>query len=230
MPTRVWEAIAAMLPRIGGERLTGHRLRRLSSLFVAGTDATLFQDLQSIWDQRDRLVLGARGPASACRTEDLRASIVDYVDWMQLEDMLGYLPDDILVKVDRASMAVGLEARVPLLDRHVVELAWRMPYDLKFRNGRSKWLLRQVLHRYVPSDLVDRRKTGFGVPKARWLRGPLREYAEDLLDAGRMRAVGILDADVVQRCWRQHLSGERDWQARLWAVLMFVGWHRRWMH
>src|SRR5207253_2000977 len=133
------------------------------------------------------------------------------VEQMCLADQRGYLPNDILVKVDRAAMAVGLETRVPLLDHRVVEFAWQLPLAQKIRNGETKWLLRQVLDRHVPRALVDRPKQGFAVPLAAWLRGPLRSWAEDLLNEARLRREGYLDPQPVRRKWAEHLSGSRNW-------------------
>jgi asparagine synthase (glutamine-hydrolysing) len=143
---------------------------------------------------------------------------------MALQDTLTYLPDDILTKVDRASMAVGLEARVPLLDHRIVEFAAGLPPSMKVRNGRTKHLLREILYSYVPAELVDRPKTGFGVPLDRWLRGPLEEWARDLLNVDRLQRQNILHPAPVAKLLNQHLAGEANNAAKLWDVLMLQSW------
>ena len=146
------------------------------------------------------------------------------LDRMQYLDLVTYLPDDILTKVDRASMAVALEARVPLLDHRVVAFAWSLPRRMKLRQGQSKWLLRQVLYRHVPREMMERPKMGFAVPLDAWLRGPLRDWAEALLDPATLEAQGWIDPAPVQTAWRTHLSGRANLQYPLWTVLMFQAW------
>jgi asparagine synthase (glutamine-hydrolysing) len=150
-----------------------------------------------------------------------------FLEQMQFFDTATYLPDDILQKVDRASMAVALEVRPPLLDHRVVEFAWRLPRRMRVRRGESKWLLRRILNRYVPRDLVERPKMGFGVPLAAWLRGPLRDWAEDLLDPAHLGG-GLLNTVAVRALWTEHLSGKGNWAYALWTVLMYEAWRRRW--
>jgi asparagine synthase (glutamine-hydrolysing) len=141
-------------------------------------------------------------------------------------DAVSYLPDDILAKVDRASMAVSLETRVPFLDHRVAELAAHIPLELKVRDGRGKYLVRKLLDRMVPRELVERPKAGFAIPVGEWIKGPLRPWAEDLLDPTRMRGEGLLDPDIVQKRWQDHLHGRRDSSPALWALLMFQAWVR----
>ena len=143
---------------------------------------------------------------------------------MMVQDMRSYLPDDILCKVDRAAMAVSLETRTPFLDPDVIKLSTRLPIDMKIRNGQGKWALRQVLYQYVPRELIERPKAGFAIPIGIWLRGPLRDWVEDLLSYELLASDNIFNPDIVRQTWLEHLSGRRDWTTRLWAILMFQAW------
>jgi len=170
------------------------------------------------------LVIGGEEPPTYLRGNRLALDGLDAVQRMMALDTITYLPDDILVKVDRAAMGVSLEGRVPFLDHRVVEFAWRVPQSLKLRDGMGKWVLRQVLYRHVPKDLIERPKMGFGVPIDAWLRGPLKEWAESLLDEGRLRREGYFNSTPIRAKWAEHLSGKRNWQYLLWDVLMFQAW------
>ena len=152
----------------------------------------------------------------------------DVMDQLLRTDLVTYLPDDILTKVDRAAMAVSLETRTPFLDRGVLEAAWRLPPTSKRRDGTAKWMLRQILYRHVPQALVDRPKMGFGVPIGSWLRGPLRPWAEELLSEGTLRRHGLLHPEPVRRAWDLHQAKRRDLSAELWDVLMLQAWLERW--
>lgn len=204
------------------------KIDRLANLLSTPSLDALYTGLVSHWDKPASLVLGNDGEPLTALTDPRRhARLRDAVERMMFTDLVSYLPDDILTKVDRASMAVSLEARVPLLDHRVVELAWRLPMRQKVRNGQGKWLLRQVLDQYVPRALIERPKQGFGVPIEHWLRGPLREWAEALLDEGRLREEGYFDPVPIRRMWAGHLSGRVKEHYPLWDVLMFQAWLER---
>jgi len=200
------------------------KAQKLASLLRVGSVAELYPALVSAWDDPDALVVGGRSPNLWREDGDIPPELEGTAERMMFLDSVSTLPDEMLAKVDRASMAVGLEARVPLLDPRVVEFAWGLPLDMRIREGKGKWLLRQVLYRYVPRQLVERPKIGFDPPIAEWLRGPLRPWAESLLDSSRLSQEGYLRPQPVRQCWTEHLAGTRNWDYRLWGVLMFQAW------
>jgi asparagine synthase (glutamine-hydrolysing) len=231
VPAGGWDALyrggERLLPRSLRQTLPGDKVHKLAELLGARNSAALYQRLVSQWKQPEALVLGGRELTTFVdRMGEVDAS---FTEQMMLADMLTYLPDDILTKVDRASMGVSLEARAPLLDHHVAEWSWRLPLQQKRRGGQGKWLLRQLLYRYVPQAMIERPKMGFGVPIDSWLRGPLRDWAESLLDEARLRREGFFRPEPIREAWRQHLSGARNDQYRLWTILMFQAWHERWL-
>jgi asparagine synthase (glutamine-hydrolysing) len=200
------------------------KLKRLGEALLSTSPDALYRQLVSHWDSPESLVIYGRELPTALTDPSRQANLAGYAERMMFSDMVSYLPDDTLTKVDRASMAVSLEARVPLLDHRVVEFAWRLPLAMKIRDGQGKWILRQVLYRYVPKELIERPKMGFGVPIGQWLRGPLRDWAESLLDEHRLEQEGFLDPKPVRRKWTEHLAGRGSNHYQLWDVLMFQAW------
>ena len=206
----------------------GDRLQKGADLMGSRSLEDLYRGMVSNWKAPAEVVLGAREPATLLGGRNPELARLSGVERLMALDLLTYLPDDILTKVDRAAMGVSLETRVPLLDHRVVEFAWSLPQDYKLRRDTSglstKWALRQVLYRYVPQALIERPKMGFAVPIDIWLRGPLRGWAEDLLDESLLKRQGFFDPVPIRQKWAEHLSGHRNWQHALWSVLMFQAW------
>jgi asparagine synthase (glutamine-hydrolysing) len=220
----LYSAVEPALPTSWELRLPGDKAHKLAGMLDAADEMDLYKRLTSAWHSPELLV---RDPGTTRPSHDVSLGLDRFCERMMLRDLLGYLPDDILVKVDRASMAVGLEARAPLLDSRVVEWAWRLPSEMRVRDGDSKWLLRQVLYRYVPQKLLERPKMGFGIPVDDWLRGPLREWAEGLLAARALEESG-LNPEPIRATWCEHLGGHHNQQTRLWPILMFQAWRECW--
>jgi asparagine synthase (glutamine-hydrolysing) len=223
--TRFGDAAGAILPKIAQVNRLGDKVHKGAPLLQSESIAELYSGMLSLWRDPEAVVIDATEPPSQATGLAPSLTGLSPIERMMALDMLGYLPDDILVKVDRAAMAVSLETRVPYLDHGVVEFAWRLPFALKIRDGETKWLLRQLLYRYVPKSLIERPKMGFGVPLGDWLRGPLREWAEDLLSEERLRGEGFFRPEPIRQAWQRHLKGTMDEQYRLWGVLMFQSWH-----
>ena len=230
LPPQGWDLVL----RAGRPRLpdglrgawSGDRVHKLAGLLGSADGDALYHAMVRLATDPATLLVGGSEPAAI--VSGPAPASADYIHRMMYYDTVTYLPDDILVKVDRASMAVGLEARAPLLDHRVVEFAWRLPLSAKVRHGQGKWLLRQLFDRYLPRELRERPKQGFSVPLAEWLRGPLRDWAEELLAPSRLAAEGFLEPAPVRRKWAEHLNGSRNWSAGLWSLLMFQAWHERW--
>jgi asparagine synthase (glutamine-hydrolysing) len=223
---RCFQLLWPILPRKLRLAVPGDKAHKLAALLSVESPEALYYRALSLWESPTEIVLNSHEPGTvlASIAESSWPSNIEEV--MMLTDQLNYLPDDILTKVDRASMAVSLEARVPMLDHHVVEFAWKLPLHFKIRNGTSKWILRQILYNYVPRELVERPKMGFGVPIDRWLRGPLRDWAEDLLSPRSLEQHGLFNPDSIRLKWQEHLSGVRNWQYLLWDILAFQDWFR----
>ena len=224
-PVSTWDAMKNILPshyqttNLGDKaHKMAYRLDRVKNL------DDLYRNLLMIWQEGNDLVQHSNKLPTILDDGNIVENISESEQRMMLWDSLIYLPDDILTKVDRAAMAVSLETRAPFLDHRIAEVAWRLPLHMKIRDGQGKWALRQVLYKYVPRDLIERPKAGFGIPVGEWLRGPLRDWAEDLLNRERLQSEGYLNPTLVRETWQQHLSERHDWPHHLWSVLMFQAW------
>ncbi|MCP5143942.1 MAG: asparagine synthase (glutamine-hydrolyzing) [Gammaproteobacteria bacterium] len=225
-PEALWDRLFGLVPRKWRPSQAGYKVHKVARSFDRSGPDDMYIQMLSHWQAPDAMVNGGHEPKGVLWDRSLISRIPDFIDRMQYIDTVTYLPDDILTKVDRASMAVSLEARVPLLDHRVVEYAWRLPQEIKLRNGRGKLALRQILAQYVPPPLTERPKMGFGVPIDIWLRNGLRDWAETLLDRRHLQSQGLLDSAVVHQRWDAHQAGE-NWAYPLWNVLMLQDWLQR---
>lgn len=218
--------VGGVAPKRFQVRNPSTKITKVAKVLAASGPKDAYDALTSHWDDAESLVLGAGPRLHRAPLGPELAGITEHMLWA---DTVSYLPDDILVKVDRAAMAVALETRVPFLDRQVFDVAWRLPLDMKLHEGTTKWILREVLYRHVPRSLVDRPKMGFGLPIGAWLRGPLRPWAEELLAERRLMGQGLLDPAPIRRAWALHLSGTRDLAYELWDILALQAWIDEWM-
>lgn len=223
-PAQTLNSLGTLFPGIVNHQALGDKLHKLADVLTVDDGDSFYHGLVSHWKEPERVVLGSKEPETIFHNKEQWPNSLTLVERMMYFDTITYLPDDILTKVDRASMAVSLEARVPLLDHRVVEFAWKLPTSMKMRDGQGKWLFKEVLFRYLPQELMERPKMGFGVPIEYWLRGPLRQWAEELLSEDRLKKQGFFEPKIIRKYWQEHLSGVRRWHYYLWNVLMFQAW------
>ncbi|MEM8603661.1 MAG: asparagine synthase (glutamine-hydrolyzing) [Cyanobacteria bacterium P01_H01_bin.121] len=228
IPVTTWNQIyrtaEPLLPKSLQARLPGDKVHKLANVLGIQAPELIYQNLVAHWTDSCQLVLGADSLDTPLTRPEHWGLTPSFVQQMMYLDTITYLPNDILVKVDRAAMGVSLETRIPFLDHRVVEFAWQLPLALKLAKGQSKWVLRQVLERYVPAQFIDRPKMGFGIPLDQWLRGALRDWCESLLSETRLQQEGFFQPAMIRQKWQEHLAGERNWQYHLWDVLMFQAW------
>lgn len=231
MAAKVWKSVSRLphplrkiATQVLGKIPTPQKIQKLIYLLPAQNREEFYQLLVTHWKIPTNVVKGAQGVSTVFNTSNQWVKTDDFEQWMMAIDRSQYMVDDILVKVDRAAMANSLETRVPMLDHRVVEFAWQLPLDYKIKNGVGKSILRDVLYNHVPRELIERPKRGFSIPLAQWLRGPLRDWAEDLLNEQRLQTEGYFYVKPIRKIWYEHLSGKRDHATRLWSILMFQAW------
>ncbi|MDD5296569.1 MAG: asparagine synthase (glutamine-hydrolyzing) [Rhodocyclaceae bacterium] len=221
---RLFQQLARWLPAGWRYANPGDKLHKLADILAARSPEDIYLGLVSHWKTPASVVRQARETGAVLTDHGQWTELPDFENRMMYLDQMTYLPDDILTKVDRAAMGVSLETRVPMLDHRLVEFAWSLPLAMKIRQGQGKWLLRQLLYRHVPQPLIERPKMGFGLPLDVWLLGPLRNWAESLLDEGRLIREGYFNPEPIRAKWQEHLSGRRNWSHYLWDILMFQAW------
>ena len=228
VPPRLWNSLLDPVQKLliskSSQVNIGDKLHKGAGVLASKSSDSLYLGLLSHWDNPSSLVIGGREPSSLLTKNDFDFFETNDIQRMMALDMVTFLPDDILVKVDRAAMSASLEGRMPFLDHRVVEFAWSLPLDLKVRNDVGKWILREVLYKYVPKSMIERPKMGFGVPIGEWLRGPLQGWADELLNESRLLREGYFYPAPIRKKWAEHLSGARNWEYQLWNVLMFQAW------
>lgn len=224
LSTESWDRIGKFLPKSNLSSNFGDKMHKAANVLASESTNALYLGLLSHWHDPASIVKNGFEPPTKLTAKSPALVGLNDIERMMALDMLNYLPDDILVKVDRAAMAVSLETRVPFLDHRVVEFAWKLPLSIKYANNQTKWPLREILYKYVPKSLIERPKMGFGVPLSDWLRGPLRDWAEALLNEKRLEDEGYFYPKPIRKKWQEHLSGQRNWSYHLWDILMFQSW------
>ncbi len=220
---------SSLCPKFLNHRLFGDKLHKAAEAMKSSSPDDLYFRLTSHWQNPEELVFDSREPDTITRESKVPGSVPNFIDRMMYFDLMTYLPDDGLVKVVKVSEAMELSARAPILDHRIVEFSKRLPLSVKIRGGKSKWILRQILHKYVPEKLLERPKMGFGVPIDTWLRGPLRGWAEELLDEREIRKDMLLNPKPIKKLWSEHLTGKKNNSYHLWDILMFQAWKKEWM-
>lgn len=228
LPPSSWDKLFSIVKPLLPTRLRiaipGTKAQKLANVLELSDEQAYFSSLTSHWKDPVNVVIGSKEPLTLLTDSNAWPTTDSFEHWMMAMDAQTFMPDEVLAKVDRAAMANSLETRTPMIDHRVVELAWRIPLSMKIRHGQGKWLLRQVLYRHVPKELIERPKMGFGIPIDSWLRGPLREWAEPLLGEYRLRTEGYFHPAPIRKLWAEHLSGKYNWQYQLWPILMFQAW------
>lgn len=225
VPQQTYDAFQPSYPQLG------RRMHRLAQVVAQGDTKTLYTALLQVWPEDQQVVNGAVMPSIPLDNQELWPSDLSLAEKMIYADLFSYRPNDLMVKADRASMAVALEARAPLMDYQLCEYSWRIPHHMKIRGMEGKWLLRRILEKHVPKALFDRPKAGFNVPLHQWLKGPLKNWGDDLLNLDRLKKQNILNAELVHNRWTDFQKG-RGGHANatdLWTALMFQSWHDKWM-
>lgn len=230
IPVSMWDKTLGLLLKLAPEHYRysnpGDKFHKLADLFSVRNPDEMYHLLVSMWSKPEQLVKRDGEPLNHHFAHDFSPAIKEasIAERMMYQDLIGYLPGDILTKVDRAAMGVSLETRIPLLDHELIEFAWQLPLSMKIRDGKGKWILRELLYKYVPKTLIERPKAGFAIPIDHWLRTDLRDWAESLLDEHKLASEGYFHPKFIRQCWQEHLSGRRNWQYHLWGVLMFQAW------
>jgi asparagine synthase (glutamine-hydrolysing) len=225
---KLYSLSAGIIPEKFHIANAGDKAQKLARVFSATSMETIYYQLVSHWNNSTQIVIGGAEPPNLKIESMIGDQFPEFEHRMMYCDAITYLPDDILVKVDRAAMGVSLEMRIPFLDHRVVEFAWQLPLSMKIRNGRGKRILRRILQKYVPYELIDRPKMGFAIPLDFWLRGPLRAWSESLIEESRLKREGFLNPEPIQKKWQEFITGKRSWQYLIWDVLMFQAWRERW--